>query len=233
MATRENIGVDIGGDAIRIVTVWDPLIRLVHWSLALLVPAAWWTAERHDIETHLTIGYAIMFLVMLRLYWGIFGSETARFTSFVAGPSAIRAYLSRLFDRGAAPSLGHNPLGALSVILLLALLAAQVILGLYASDVDGLNSGPLAYGIDFDLSRVVAKLHGANFNLIVAAIVLHLAAIAFYAIGKRQNLVGPMITGRRRLPAVIARQPVAGSPFHMLAGVVIAAGVTFWVRSMG
>src|SRR5690349_24353754 len=104
------------------VRVWDLPTRLVHWLLVLLVPFSWWTAESGRLEWHRWSGYGLLGLVLFRVYWGFFGSSTARFSRFVRGPRAIVAYL-----RGRLPaSVGHNPLGALSVLALLGLLIAQI-----------------------------------------------------------------------------------------------------------
>ena len=123
------------------VRIWDPLIRLVHWLMAILVGVSWWTAENGELDYHRYSGYALLGLLVLRIFWGFFGSRTARFASFVKGPRVIGTYLRQLPARTAAhmPAMpGHNPLGALSVIALLLALAAQVTLGLFAVDVDGI-----------------------------------------------------------------------------------------------
>lgn len=238
MHTQERTGAtDIpptgtGGD-MRVVRLWDPVVRLIHWGLALLIPCAWWVAERRDIAMHVYLGYAILFLLVYRIYWGLFGSETARFGAFLSNPGAITAYAKGLFNRQSPPSLGHNPLGALSAILILAALCLQVLLGLFATDIDGLESGPLSYLIDFDLSRDLAEWHGFTFNILLTLIVLHIAAIGFYLGYKRQDLVTPMLTGRRSLPAVIARQPKAASLPNALAGAILSAALVWAVANAG
>src|SRR5215510_8334835 len=109
------------------VRVWDAPTRLVHWLIVAGVAISWWTGDTGRLEWHRWSGYGVLALVAFRLYWGFFGASTARFRQFVRGPRAITNYL-----RGAwPPAAGHNPLGALSVLALLALLAAQVALGLF------------------------------------------------------------------------------------------------------
>src|SRR5262249_5537036 len=121
------------------ILIWDWPTRLVHWLLVALVFFSWGAAEYQHMDLHRYSGYTILGLLVFRLYWGIAGSETARFANFVKGPRAVADYL-----RSKTKSIGHNPLGALSVVALLTLLVAQVALGLFSVDVDGLESGPLS-----------------------------------------------------------------------------------------
>lgn len=202
--------------------IWDLPVRLVHWSFALLLPAMWWTAEEGDIETHVTLGLVTLALVLFRLLWGLWGSETARFASFIRGPAAIRDYLR------AAPAEvrpGHNPLGALSVVALLGLLAVQVSIGLFTQDVDGLESGPLSYLVSYDFADGAREWHELGFNLLLALVGLHLAAIAWYRLRKRQNLVGPMITGKGEATTALRFAPA----WLALATLAISGAVAWWI----
>src|ERR1041384_7437303 len=97
------------------VQVWDLPVRLFHWAIVLLVPALWWTAENERLDLHITLGTAMLALVLFRLLWGIFGSSTARFAGFVRGPFGVMRYLSGR-ERG---GIGHNPLGGWSVLAML------------------------------------------------------------------------------------------------------------------
>jgi cytochrome b len=169
--------------------VWDLPIRLFHWLLAALIAFSWWAHEDH-LDWHRLSGFAIAGLLVFRLWWGLAGSSTARFSSFLKGTGGVLAYL-----RGAPAGPGHNPLGGWSVAAMLATLIVQIALGLFSVDQDGFESGPLARLVDFDTGRLAAAGHELVFNLLVALIVLHLAAIGWYGF-RRKNLVGPMITGR-------------------------------------
>jgi len=210
------------GGAIRL---WDWPVRLIHWSFVLLLPALWWTWKKDRMETHELLGYITLALLVFRILWGFFGSETARFAHFVKGPREIAAYV-----RGKSePTMGHNPLGALSVILLLGLMIAQTVSGLFTQDVDGIESGPLTHFISYDQADAARGWHGLFFNLLLAMVALHLCAILFYLLIKRDNLVGPMITGRKRWKAVTPAAP-AHAPFWRIAvGAVIAVGIAWWV----
>src|SRR5262245_14041998 len=119
------------------VPIWDAAIRIVHWLLVALVAFSWWSAENGELEYHRYSGYAVLGLLLFRIYWGFVGTDTARFANFVKGPRAIIAYVRQLSSRVAAhepAAPGHNPLGAISVILLLLALVTQVGLGLFAVD---------------------------------------------------------------------------------------------------
>ncbi|WDI30249.1 cytochrome b/b6 domain-containing protein [Hyphococcus flavus] len=177
--------------------VWDWSVRVFHWSTVALVALLWWSGENDVMNWHRRFGLALMALLIFRIYWGFAGTRTARFSDFVKGPGAILAYMRKL-KRPYTPRIGHNALGALSVLALLAALAAQIGFGLFAIDVDGIESGPLAHLVSFDMARTASDLHDANFNLLVGLIGLHVAAVLFYHIALRANLIGPMVTGKRK-----------------------------------
>lgn len=173
--------------------VWDFPTRAFHWLLAALIGFSWWTAEQDELDWHLWSGYAVLSLVLFRLLWGLFGSSTARFANFVRGPGAVLGYLR---DGGGWKPIGHTPLGALSVIALLGLTLLQVATGLVNSDDDGLVEGSLAPLVSGDLSDIAHDLHELLFNVLLAFIALHVAAILFYRLVHGKRLVGPMISGR-------------------------------------
>lgn len=205
--------------------VWDGPTRLFHWALVILILVAWQTAEK-QMTLHRGAGYALLGLLAFRVWWGLAGGSTARFSNFVHGPGAIRRYLSESRAGTAGEHAGHNPLGALSVLALLGLVALQVILGLFAIDEDGFEGGPLSDGIDFDLARQIAEWHELSFRLLQGLVVLHLGAVVFYAVRRREDLVRPMITGMRRF-----RGPVEGlvrAPlWRLVVGVLIGLAVGF------
>ena len=148
--------------------VWDIPTRVVHWSFVLGLAFSWWTAETGRLEWHRWSGYTLLALVLFRVYWGFAGSSTARFRNFVRGPRAIREYLRA----PPAVTVGHNPLGALSVLALLGLLLMQIVLGLFAVDVDGIESGPLSLYVSFETGRACAEWHEVVFNALLALIAL-------------------------------------------------------------
>jgi cytochrome b len=212
------------------VKLWDLPVRLVHWSFVALLPALWWTAENGKIETHIQLGMVMLILVLFRILWGLFGSSTARFAHFVRGPIGVGRYMRGLFGKDGEPIVGHNPLGALSVVALILLLGAQVVFGLFASDTDGLYYGPLNSLVGYDAAEKLTEWHELGFNVILAVVVLHVAAIAFYFAVKRDNLVGPMITGRKRYAAPVPAPQIAPWWRGVLC-LVIAWAIAGWVWS--
>jgi cytochrome b len=212
----------------RRVRIWDLPTRIFHWLLVLLIPFQWWTAEEEMLELHILGGTTILALLTFRIVWGLIGSSTARFANFVKGPRGVISYLSGR----AVQVLGHNPLGGLSVMAMLGLLSLQVTLGLFAGDDDGIDSGPLAHLIDGDLSEDIADLHEDLFDVLLVLIGFHIAAILFYALVQRKNLVGPMITGSGNAPDGTTGMETAGIG-RFLAAALIAAAFVFFVRSLG
>ena len=215
-------------EARRVVRVWDGFTRVTHWLLVVLMGVSWWTARRHHMDYHRYSGYAFLGVLVFRLYWGVFGSTTARFAHFVKGPRSIWRYLrSSSRVRPAAP--GHNPLGALSVLALLGLLLAQVTLGLFCVDVDGLESGPLSHSVTFETGRECSRLHHLGFDVLKAFIVLHIAAVMFYWIVRRDNLVRPMITGSKGWSHGPLPHIEFAPRWHALLGIVLAAVLVWYV----
>ncbi len=212
----------------RSVALWDLPVRLVHWSFVALMPALWWTAENGELGLHRTLGLVMFGLVVFRLLWGFLGSSTARFSGFVRGPAAIRAYLAASRSGTAPPTVGHNPLGALSVIALIGLLGLQVGLGLIAIDTDAVASGPLSRFVSYETGERAAEIHELVFNVIVAFIVLHIAAILYYRFIKRDNLVSPMVTGRKDLPANVPAPRIAPLWLATLLAILTAI-LTVWI----
>lgn len=212
------------------VKLWDLPIRLVHWSFVALLPALWWTADNGNLETHIQLGMIMLILVLFRILWGLFGSSTARFAGFLRGPLTVGRYLRGLFGKEGEPIVGHNPLGALSVVVLLLLLGAQVVFGLFASDTDGLYYGPLNSLVGYDAAERLTDWHEFGFNVILGVVVLHVLAVLFYLVIKRDNLVGPMITGRKHY-AVAVTAPKLAPWWRAVLCLVIAWAIAGWVWS--
>jgi cytochrome b len=209
--------------------LWDAPVRLVHWLLVALIAFSWWAAHDH-LNWHRWSGYAVIGLVLFRIYWGFAGGGAARFASFVRGPRATLGYLKTLPKRETSDVPGHNPLGALSIVAILAVLVVQVVTGLYAVDVDAFEGGPLSDRVSFELGRKIAGWHELAFSVLQVLVVLHVAAVLFYLIWKRTNLIGPMITGRRAFPS---DPRLADAPLWRLVVGVVLAGAIAWFLSKG
>jgi cytochrome b len=176
--------------------VWDLPVRITHWLFVVCIAVSWWTAEQRLMSWHRYSGYTLLGLIIFRIYWGFAGSSTARFTSFVSGLSGVRRFLSLPRETRVAIT-GHTPLGSWSVLVLLSAMLAQVALGLFVTDVDGLESGPLSHLVSFDTSRELAEAHETMFNVLLTLVALHVAAILFYLVYDRNNLTAAMLTGRK------------------------------------
>lgn len=214
--------------AYRRALVWDIPTRLFHWLLAGAIVGAYWTGEfgGFDKTWHMRFGYAVLALVLFRILWGLFGSRTARFSSFLRGPGTVWAYLRTLGKASAHPTDTHNPLGALSVIALLLAVFAQAASGLFVDD-DILTRGPLNGLVSRELDRVAGRTHGLAVWFIIGLVVLHLAAIAYYRFRKGENLTAAMITGHKNLPVGMGMERPASL---WLAGLfaAISVGVVYF-----
>lgn len=178
------------------IQLWDLPTRLVHWSLVAAVTTAIVTGKLGGtwMELHGQAGLFIVGLVAFRLAWGFLGSRYARFLSFVPTPGGILRYL-----KGQWHGAGHNPLGALSVLALLALLSAQAATGLLGNDSNAFY-GPLFSLVDESFSNKLTGWHHQLSTALLVLIGLHVVAIAFYLTWKRDNLVKPMVTGWKDVP---------------------------------
>lgn len=232
----EPMDPDVNSSA-RTGVVWDGAVRGFHWLLVLGIAGLWWTGENGLMDWHRRLGLGLLGLMVFRIYWGFAGPQTARFGSFVKGPAAIvrygRALVASLTSKNPGQhkvSWGHNPIGALSVVAMVLAVSVQVSTGLFAVDVDGLESGPLARHVDFETGRVFAEFHEIAFNVLVALIVLHVMAIAVYQLLLKQNLIAPMITGRKSIVSDIPQQ----NPFpfvRLLIGLALSAA-SVWATTI-
>jgi cytochrome b len=199
--------------------IWDLPIRLFHWSLvgAIIFAVVTGKVGGNWIEWHGRSGLFILGLIIFRVIWGFVGSPTARFANFMRGPRAIKAYL-----KGEWQGVGHNPLGALAVLALLGLIAIQVFSGLFAND-DIAFAGPLAPLVSTELSGQITGAHVWLFNGLLAVVVLHVAAIVFYARVKKTNLVLPMVTGYQALNKETPLVPQHKHSFALRLAAFVAA----------
>ncbi len=206
--------------------VWDLPLRLFHWALALLVVAQVATAMigGNAMEYHARGGYAILALVLFRIAWGFAGGTHARFADFVRGPAEVFDYL-----RGrSGPFAGHNPLGGWSVVAMLASLLVQAVTGLMAND-DVMMEGPLVRHVPGRVSEIATSIHEANGLLLVGLALLHVIAVLFYLIARRQNLILPMLSGRKDGATEPAREGsvLRGGAILVAAAVAVYLVVTF------
>lgn len=204
------------------VLIWDLPVRLFHWTLLGLMIALYVTAELLDdaIALHATLGLTLLALIVFRLIWGLVGSTYARFGQFLRGPGAVLRYSRSLFDRRPDLEAGHNPLGGWMVVTLLALTLLQAVLGLFSND-DVLFEGPLAELVSKSTSDLLTGLHRELFDVLLVLVGLHVAAVVWHKLFKGENLVIPMFTGYKELPAEARASAMRGG--SLLLAVVLLA----------
>lgn len=217
------------------VRVWDLPTRIFHWALMLCVIGLVATAYRRGdaMEWHFRLGYAVISLLLFRLAWGVFGGRWSRFSSFLYRPGNVIRYL-----RGRSHPdhlVGHNPMGAVSVFALLALLLGQVVTGLFSDD-EVSSSGPLSRLIGSSLVSQLTYYHkGIGQWLIYALVALHVAAILYHLFVRKDNLIRPMIHGDKVLeqPALASRDDAVSRSVALVVFACCAGLVTWGVKLAG
>jgi cytochrome b len=217
----------VAASASNPVRVWDLPTRLFHWALATLVIAAWASGEfggQPWLDWHFRFGYGVLALLVFRVLWGFAGDRYARFSSF---PPSWRAALEYL--RSPRPYAGHTPLGALSVYAQLLMTAVLVLTGMLSSDGD-FTEGPWTVFVSDATVSLMSVIHRGGHWVLLALVSLHLGAIAWYAIQRKDNLVGAMVTGdRRRVDAVSAADD---APTRWRAVLLLVLSVTLVAYSV-
>ncbi len=210
--------------------VWDLPLRLFHWLLVLSMIGSWVTAELGFdwMQIHFYFGYATIGMLVFRVIWGFVGPRHARFAEFLTGPSGVWRYARTLAAGTMIHTAGHNPLGAISVIVMLVLVAFQVSTGLFASD-DIVWSGPYYGAVSEATADRLTSLHHLNFNIILVAVSLHIMAVAFYFLVKKQNLVAAMLHGKKIVPEheAISKSEIVKA----LIVIAISASLVWWLIS--
>ncbi len=214
------------------VKVWDAPVRLFHWLLVALVALSVTTGylAGNALRWHVWSGCAILALLIFRLLWGFAGSTYARFAHFVRGPRAVRDYARGLLSRTPSYAIGHNPLGGWMVVALLASLALQAGTGLFAND-DIATEGPLYPKVSKALSDTLSTWHQANAVLLLVLVGMHVAAVLYYYFYKRENLLRPMITGSKVVPARALRPARFPGLVRAAAAAAVAAAAVYAILS--
>jgi len=208
------------------IRVWDPLVRIGHWTLVVAFFTAYFTAEELE-DVHVWADYWVGGYVIVRILWGFVGTKYARFTNFVRGPRAVFGYLASFFAKPHRRYLGHNPAGGVMIVALLLSLAATAFTGLMV-EAAAENEGPLVSWFGNPAStaagssvthegsteRVEAKnprahtyeeAHEVFANLSLGLVILHILGVLAGVFIHRENLIGAMITGDKPDPAKDAR----------------------------
>jgi cytochrome b len=219
--------------------VWDLPLRLFHWLLVLSIAASWYTAENSDeyftygdnvmsyTQVHYYLGYWALGLIAFRIIWGLIGPKHARFAGFLPGPARLFGYVGSFLKRDSKPSVGHNPMGAWMVVLMLLMVGAQAVTGLFLIDNTEIYPAPFHASVEATTAGTLGKFHHLNFDVLIWVISLHVLAILFYRFFKQQNLVGPMITGRKDAKHVPGEEAITSSQLlkALIVALVCAGGV--------
>ena len=180
--------------------VWGPVIRIWHWLLALSVISGWLIGDFRTfyiMQWHFYFGYCTGTLLLFRLYIGIAGTKSVRFSTLIPNYKKLLAYIKTLFDRKPSGIPGHSPLGSIAVIVMLCLLVFQVSTGLFSED-DGLFfEGPLASEVSSSTVGKATSWHHKSARLLLIMFSLHLGVMVYYYFWKKENLVKAMITGKK------------------------------------
>jgi cytochrome b len=211
------------------VRVWDLPTRLFHWLLVALMGLSWWSAENDKMDWHRLSGSVLLGLISFRIIWGLIGSNTARFAAFLRSPRKVFAYLRS--PACEVPHAGHNPIGGYSVLVMLGLILLQVVTGLFAVDVDGIESGQLSHLVDFDQGRLAAEVHEVSFTALQIVVAIHVAAILFYAIVRKRNLVRPMLTGSDAQVSDAHGALVPASHLRLGVSLAVAVAIGWWTAA--
>lgn len=209
------------------IKLWDLPTRVFHWSLLALVVTSFATAWTggNAMEWHGRSGVAIIGLLSFRLAWGFLGSTHARFARFVRGPASVAACL-----RGRWQGVGHNPLGALSVLGMLAILSCQALGGLFANDDIAFN-GPYFAAVSKHLSDWITGWHKRSSWLILALVALHVGVILFYIQVRKETLIAPMLSGSKEVAEALAGESArGGGPVAFAVALALALAAT-WAAS--
>jgi cytochrome b len=224
------------------VKVWDAPTRAFHWLLVLLILNAWVSFQYSERVGDLTMkwhrwsGYAVLVLLVFRLIWGMVGSSTSRFASFVRGPFATLGYAFDLVRGRSRHFLGHNPLGTWMILALLLAVFAQAALGLVASehnDLPGAN-GPLAGRVSEEAGKLLSRFHRQGFFWVILPLIgAHITANIMYGLVKRDPLIRAMITGHKPRAdyedaaeaQIVDRSLLKAAVCLALAGAIVFGGI--------
>ena len=180
--------------------VWDPAVRVFHWSLAASFFVAYLLSEEDWLGVHVWAGYTVLGLVLFRLIWGFIGPMHARFTDFVRRPAIVLAHLKDLARLRTRRYLGHNPAGGAMIVTLLTALLATALTGvaLYGAEQ---HAGPLVglmAGIGKDGAEAIEEAHEFLANFTLALVAIHVAGVVVESVLHRENLARAMMTGRKQ-----------------------------------
>lgn len=207
--------------------VWDLPLRLFHWLFGVSIIATWIAIENQQEQLHMYLGYFIIFLLVFRLVWGFAGTRHSQFRHFFPTPARIKNYLCEFFRGNGKETIGHNPLGSLMVFLMFGFVAIQATTGLFLEG--EMWSGPYAHAVSSNIAELFESLHHRVFSIIQILILVHILAVLDYLFFKKQNLIWPMITGKKKAE-IVGNADITNSRLLIaLAILLVVAGFVYWL----
>ncbi|MDO6445225.1 cytochrome b/b6 domain-containing protein [Colwellia sp. 1_MG-2023] len=203
--------------------IWDLPVRIFHWCFVGVLLALWYTSDQDNglIEVHIKLGYTALGLTIFRILWGFVGTTHAKFINFIPRPKQIKSYIQQLRIGKVKNYIGHNPLGSLMVIFILFAVLVQATSGLFISD-DIFSAGPYNSVLTSELEKILKTVHSNGFNIIATLSAIHILAVLYYLIVKKQNLIKPMFTGKKSLNNDDAKHAIKHSKLFIALIVAIA-----------
>ncbi|MGB1201530.1 MAG: cytochrome b/b6 domain-containing protein [Cognaticolwellia aestuarii] len=211
--------------------IWDLPLRIFHWLLVLSIGASWYTSDQDNglIEYHLLVGYFALGLIVFRILWGFLGTTHSKFIHFFPSLKKIIAYIQSFKQADPVHYAGHNPLGSLMVFFMLITILLQAVSGLFMDD-DIFTTGPYSGSINSSVESVLVYIHRNGFNLILAAIALHISAVIFYERVKKQALISAIITGKKSARMVNKKDSISHSKIGLAILIsIVVAGFIYWL----
>ena len=221
------------------IRVWDIPVRIFHWALVILIVSQIVTVSigGNLMDYHVLGGYALLTLVLFRILWGLIGTPHARFVNFIHAPLAVFWYAYSLTGSSHEKHAGHNPLGGWSVIAMLASVLVQAVSGLFVDD-EIMTTGPLWKFVSDDVASLFAAIHETNALILLTLICIHMGAILFYLVKKKDNLIVPMLNGMKTVSDTHAESFRADSlrpgqgVLRALILLIVCAGITYLITSL-
>jgi len=202
------------------IPIWDPWIRLFHWSLVFCVFFLLFSGKTGNgfYDWHRYVGECVFGLILFRLGWGIWGSSNGRLGSLFTHPAKSWSHLIHLFQRTLTPERGHNPAGGWATLIMLALIGIQATTGFFIADEEEFLEGALYSNVSSDWAEQLLQVHYLNANFIIAMVIVHIVMIFLYWIWAKVNLIKPMLSGSMEWRESSATP--AYKPGHWLAGLI-------------
>ena len=209
------------------VTLRDLPTRLFHWLQVACFGGLWYSGTHSEMVWHVRCGYLMAGLLLFRLGWGLVGGQHSRFTSLNLSPGKA---LDRWRQSNGDDALRHTLAGSWSIVIMLSALSFQVVTGLLAND-SIFTEGPLAQFVSFETSNTATAWHSWSFNLLLALVALHIAAVLVHTVLLRHDIVPGIITGQRRVAATVP-PPASGSGEHLVVLLMLIVMLLSWLSDL-